>query len=191
MYTTGGASTQGNLALAARSRGLRHTSHTPCSQRTCAAHTRAPGVSRALCERRGERTHAYLRQAGARGGAGGSGRGCDLAAHRADVLSGVAVEVVEEQAVADKHSRHDREHPRPGWPTAVKWAALEAAGSSTRGNGWAHSGPASSQECGAAQSRQARPEKAQEPSWGTAKRGTLTILPGQRGRSVKILGLKT
>ena len=30
--------TQGILPLAARSRGLRHTSHTPCSQRTCAAH---------------------------------------------------------------------------------------------------------------------------------------------------------
>ena len=28
----------------------------------------------------------------------------------------------------------------------------------------------------AAQSRQARPEEAQEPSWGTAKEGTLTVL---------------
>ena len=31
-------------------------------------------------------------------------------------------------------------------------------------------------ECRAAQSRQARPEEAQEPSWGTAKGGTLTML---------------
>ena len=35
--------------------------------------------------------------------------------------------------------------------------------------GWALSGPASSWECRAAQSRQARPEAAQEPSWGPAK----------------------
>ena len=34
------------------------------------------------------------------------------------------------------------------------------------------SGPASSWECRAAQSRQARPEEAQEPRWGAAK-GTL------------------
>ena len=35
--------------------------------------------------------------------------------------------------------------------------------------GWAPSGLASSWECRAARSRQARPEEAQEPSWGTAK----------------------
>ena len=46
-------------------------------------------------------------------GADGSGRGCDPATHRADVLLGVAVEVVEEQPVADQHGRHDGEHPGP------------------------------------------------------------------------------
>ena len=45
----------------------------------------------------------------------------------------------------------------------------EAAGSSTRGSGWALSELASFWECRAAQSRQARPEEAQEPSWVTAK----------------------
>ena len=43
-------------------------------------------------------------------------------------------------------------------------AAVEAARSSTRGSGWASRGPASSWECRAAQSRQARSEEAQEPS---------------------------
>ena len=57
----------------------------------------------------------------------------------------------------------------PEWSKAVKSAALEAASSSTRGSGGAPSGPASSWECRAAQSHQARPEEAQEPSWGTAK----------------------
>ena len=52
---------------------------------------------------------------------------------------------------------------------AVTSAALEAAGSSTRGNGWAPRGPASPWEYQAAQSHQARPEEAQKPSWGTAK----------------------
>eukprot|EP00964_Phaeocystis_antarctica_P137326 scaffold101846_cov60-Phaeocystis_antarctica.AAC.1 len=47
----------------------------------------------------------------------------------------------------------------PGWSDAVKSAALEAACSSRRGSGWALSGPASSWECRAAQSRQARPEE--------------------------------
>ena len=55
-------------------------------------------------------------------------------------------------------------------PCTVKggeiWAALEAASSSTRGSGWAPSGPASSWECRAG--REARPEEAQQPSWGTA-----------------------
>ena len=32
-------------------------------------------------------------------------------------------------------------------------------------------------ECRAAQSRQAPPEEAQQPSWGAAKGGTLTTLP--------------
>ena len=39
------------------------------------------------------------------------------------------------------------------------------------GSGWVPSGLASSWEYRAAQSRQARPEEAQEPSWGTAKGG--------------------
>ena len=55
-------------------------------------------------------------------------------------------------------------------------ATLEAAGSSTRGSGWGHSGLASFWERRAAQSRQARPEEAREPSWGTAKRGAMTML---------------
>ena len=55
--------------------------------------------------------------------------------------------------------------------------ALEAASSSTRGSGWAPSGLASSWECRAVQSRQARPEEAQGASWGPAKGGTLTMLP--------------
>ena len=61
----------------------------------------------------------------------------------------------------------------PGWSEAVESAALEAAGSSTRGSGWASSGLASSWECQAAQSRQACPEEAQQPSWGTAEGGGL------------------
>ena len=90
-------------------RAKRHAANEP------AAHgTRAPGVSRTLCERQSESTHV-LRQAGAARvlGAGGSGRGCDPATHRADVLLGVAVEVVEEQPVADQHGRHDGEHAGP------------------------------------------------------------------------------
>ena len=65
------------------------------------------------------------------------------------------------------------EGARPKGSKAWKWAALEAAleaaSSSIRGSGWAPSGPASCWECRAAQSRQARPAKAQEPSWGAAK----------------------
>jgi len=49
----------------------------------------------------------------------------------------------------------------------VQSAALEADGSSSRGRGGAPSGPASSWECRAALSRQACPEEAHEPSWGT------------------------
>jgi hypothetical protein len=55
---------------------------------------------------------------------------------------------------------------------------LEAASSSTRGGGWAPSGPASSWECRAAQNHQARREAAQEPSWGAAEGGTLTTPTG-------------
>eukprot|EP00964_Phaeocystis_antarctica_P139391 scaffold104173_cov48-Phaeocystis_antarctica.AAC.1 len=52
----------------------------------------------------------------------------------------------------------------PEWSKAVTSAALKAVSSSTRGSGWARSGPASSWECRAAQSRQACPEEAQAPS---------------------------
>ena len=43
-------------------------------------------------------------------------------------------------------------------------------------SGWAPSGSANSWECRAAQGRQKCPEEAQEPTWGTAKAGTLTML---------------
>ena len=52
----------------------------------------------------------------------------------------------------------------PEWSKAVEWVTLEAASSSTRGSGGALSGSASFWECRAAQSRQACPEEAQEPS---------------------------
>ena len=55
-------------------------------------------------------------------------------------------------------------------------AALEAARSSTRGSGGASSGSASPWECRVVGSREARPEESQEPRWGAAKRGTLTVL---------------
>ena len=42
--------------------------------------------------------------------------------------------------------RHHGVQAVPGWSKAVKSAALEAAGSSTRGGGWAPSGLASSWE---------------------------------------------
>eukprot|EP00964_Phaeocystis_antarctica_P059909 scaffold35667_cov63-Phaeocystis_antarctica.AAC.2 len=59
---------------------------------------------------------------------------------------------------------------RPGWSKGAESTAMEVASSSTRGGGWEPSGSASSWECRAAQSRQACPEEAQEPSWCTAKR---------------------
>ena len=58
----------------------------------------------------------------------------------------------------------------------MKSAALEAASSSTEAVAWAPSGQASSWECRAARSRQARPEEAQEPSWGTCQGPTLRLL---------------
>ena len=57
----------------------------------------------------------------------------------------------------------------PGWSKAVESAALEVAGSSTRGSGWARSGPASPGSAETAQSRQMRPEEAPEPSLGGAQ----------------------
>ena len=72
----------------------------------------------------------------------------------------------------------------PGRSNEEKWAALKAVGSSIRGSGWALSGPDSSWECRAAQSRQARPEEAQEPSGGTAKGRTLTVLAHARDGAV-------
>ena len=66
----------------------------------------------------------------------------------------------------------------------VKWAALEAAGSSTRGSGWAPSGTGLSPwEDRAAQGRQARPAEAPEPSWGAAKKGALTMREARGRRS--------
>ena len=53
-----------------------------------------------------------------------------------------------------------REQAAPAWSKAGGWAVRRAASPSTRGS----------------QSRQARPEEAQESSWGTAKEGTLTML---------------
>eukprot|EP00964_Phaeocystis_antarctica_P148433 scaffold115276_cov48-Phaeocystis_antarctica.AAC.1 len=67
--------------------------------------------------------------------------------------------------------RSSTEEIVPAWSKAAKSAALEAASSSTRG-----SGQASSWECRATQSSQGRPEEAQEPSWDTAKAGTLNML---------------
>ena len=75
-------------------------------------------------------------------------------------------------------SRCTRTPPRSAAParsTAVKSAALEAAGSGTRGSGWAPSELAFPWECRAAQSRQVCPEEAQEPSWGI-----LTMLQRRR-----------
>ena len=54
---------------------------------------------------------------------------------------------------------------------AVESAASVAAGSSSRGRGWAPGGPASPWECWAARSRQARPEEARGASWGAAQGG--------------------
>ena len=87
------------------------------------------------------------------------------------------------QVVREGHGRHEQRVPRvPGWSRlrAMEWAALEAAGSSTRGSGWALSGPTSPWECRAAQSRQARPEEAQEPSWGNAS-GVVVVVVGVGG----------
>ena len=53
---------------------------------------------------------------------------------------------------------------RPEWSKAGKCATLEAVRSSTRGSGWAPCRSASSWECRAGQSRQARPEEAQRAS---------------------------
>eukprot|EP00964_Phaeocystis_antarctica_P155088 scaffold124069_cov69-Phaeocystis_antarctica.AAC.1 len=52
---------------------------------------------------------------------------------------------------------------------AVESSALQAASSSTRDSGGAPIGPAPPSECRDSQSRQARPEEAPQPSWGTAK----------------------
>ena len=60
--------------------------------------------------------------------------------------------------------------------TAVKWATLEVASSSTRGRSWDPSGRGPPWECRAARGHQARPKEVQQPSWGTAKGGTLTVL---------------
>ena len=72
-------------------------------------------------------------------------------------------------AAAPLHVRHVVVVAGAWMSNAAKWAALESASSSPSSSGLAPSGPASSRECRAAQRRQACPEEAQEPSWGTAK----------------------
>ena len=64
----------------------------------------------------------------------------------------------------------------PGSSKAVGPAALAAVAGSSRGGGWAANGPASPWEWRAAQSHRARPEEAQEPSWGTGQAALLTML---------------
>ena len=83
----------------------------------------------------------------------------------------------------------------PGLSKAVKWATLGAAHSSTRGSGWALSGRVSPYlgVYRASQSRQARPEEAQKPSWGTAKGGHFehgATLSSSRKRSRLVLSTK-
>eukprot|EP00964_Phaeocystis_antarctica_P122994 scaffold86659_cov45-Phaeocystis_antarctica.AAC.3 len=58
----------------------------------------------------------------------------------------------------------------PEGSKTVKSATLEAASSSTRGSGGRLVGRPLPGSASAARRRQARPEEAQEPSWGTAKR---------------------
>eukprot|EP00964_Phaeocystis_antarctica_P039859 scaffold22787_cov63-Phaeocystis_antarctica.AAC.1 len=58
------------------------------------------------------------------------------------------------------------------------WRRLARAVGAVARRGWA-----SPWEGRAVQGRQARPEEAQEPSWGTAKWGTLTMRPGRRLRT--------
>eukprot|EP00964_Phaeocystis_antarctica_P015401 scaffold8514_cov55-Phaeocystis_antarctica.AAC.10 len=60
-----------------------------------------------------------------------------------------------EAVLGSRHPAAPTHLPRPAWSNVVKSAALEAARSSTRGSGWAPSGPASSWDFRAAQSRQA------------------------------------
>ena len=46
-------------------------------------------------------------------------------------------------------------------------------------------------ECRAAQSRQLRPEKVQEPSWGAANKGVIaTLLPMLSGRDMRMLSIR-
>ena len=104
-------------------------------------------------------SHLHPRSAAARsrGSAWGSRRG--RRAWAASVASGHGLSP---RRVLDGQSRS-------------KSAALEAASSSSRGGGGAPTGPASSRECRAARSRQARAEEAKRASWGAAKGGTLTM----------------
>ena len=62
---------------------------------------------------------------------------------------------------------------KPATLEAVESATLEAARSGIRDSGWDPTGRVPARECKAARGHQARPEGVQEPSWGTAKRGTL------------------
>ena len=100
----------------------------------------------------------------------GIARGADLAlaevAHDARAAEGV-------QALNDGAcqggSQGVSQGVSQGLCSAVGSAALQAARSSTLGSGWASGGPASFWRCGVAQSGQARPEEAREPSGGPAK----------------------
>ena len=95
-------------------------------------------------------------------------KGPHLVRVRVRVRVGVRVRARVRGAREDKRSTPTSCMEKHG-QTAVKSRALEAASSSTRGSGWAPRGPASPWEYQAAQSRQARPEEAQEPSWNSAK----------------------
>ena len=60
----------------------------------------------------------------------------------------------------------------------MKPATWEAARSSNCGSSWDSPGRGPPWECRAARGHQVRPEEVQEPSWGTSRGGTLTVLSG-------------
>ena len=97
---------------------------------------------------------------------GGRGRELEVEAARAAHL------LREGEGVGDRGGRASRLQDRKPWNRRL-WRAADP---SSRGSGWAPSGPASPWECRAAQSRQARPEEAQEPSWSAAKRDSSAVL---------------
>ena len=82
-------------------------------------------------------------------------------------------------------SRAARAADRPEWTNAVKgrlWRRLARAAEEERRAWLGSKGQGPPWECRAAQSRQVRPEEAQEPSWGTAQGGSLTMLTDQRAQ---------